>query len=123
MLIRNRSTVFNVFIRRRLVGLVLCSIKRERYTLHTTMGVLMSHWGKSIGTQLLQAMFTWATANRFYRIELRQLEKNNPPTLLIVSIRSGHPGMDKHRTCCSRTMQEQVSKPGSRLQGRIPPRG
>jgi RimJ/RimL family protein N-acetyltransferase len=52
------------------------SAKREHYTLHIAMGVLMLHWGKSIGTQLLQAMFTWATANHFYRIELTVMEAN-----------------------------------------------
>jgi RimJ/RimL family protein N-acetyltransferase len=52
------------------------SAKRERYTIHIAMGVLMSHWGKSIGTKLLQAMFSWATANHFYRIELTVMETN-----------------------------------------------
>ena len=27
--------------------------------------------------------------------------------------------MDKHRRCCSRTMQQQLSKPGCRCQGRL----
>ncbi|NOX43922.1 MAG: GNAT family N-acetyltransferase [Gammaproteobacteria bacterium] len=49
---------------------------RERHTIHIAMGVLASHWGKSIGTQLMQTMCVWAKANCFYRIELTAMETN-----------------------------------------------
>jgi RimJ/RimL family protein N-acetyltransferase len=52
------------------------SANRERYTIHIAMGVLVSHWGKSFGTQLLQALFAWATTNHFHRIELTVMEAN-----------------------------------------------
>ena len=52
------------------------SATRERHTIHIAMGVLASYWGKSIGTELLQAMFTWSTDNHFHRIELTVMEAN-----------------------------------------------
>ena len=52
------------------------SANRERYTIHIAMGVLTSYWSKSIGTQLLQTMFSWSTANHFHRIELTVMEAN-----------------------------------------------
>jgi len=49
---------------------------RDRRTIHIAMGVLASHWGKSIGRQLLQRFESWAKTNGFHRIELTVMENN-----------------------------------------------
>lgn len=49
---------------------------RERHTIKIAMGILASYWGKDIGVQLLQALFTWAKMNHFHRIELTVMEEN-----------------------------------------------
>jgi RimJ/RimL family protein N-acetyltransferase len=53
------------------------SANRERYTIHIAMGVLTSYWNKSIGTQLLQTMFAWSTANHFHVLNLRSWKPTN----------------------------------------------
>ena len=49
---------------------------RERHTLHIAMGVIMSHWRKRIGTELIRFVSSWAMNHSFHRIELSVLESN-----------------------------------------------
>jgi len=50
---------------------------RNRHSIHIAMGVLASHWGKKIGTKLLEALLSWAEQNNFHRIELTVIENNH----------------------------------------------
>ena len=63
-----------------LVGYLLAAgrdIARVRHTVHISIGVLQSHTGKGIGTQLFVALEEWARANGIHRLELTVMT-NNP---------------------------------------------
>lgn len=51
-------------------------VNRTRHSIHMAMGILASHQGRGIGTQLLTAFIEWASSSHFHRIELTVMECN-----------------------------------------------
>ncbi len=50
---------------------------RNKHSIHITMGILASLWGKGIGRQLLHTFTDWAKENQLHRIELTVIEHNS----------------------------------------------
>jgi len=50
---------------------------RNKHSIHITMGVLTTYWGKGIGRQLLQTFIEWGIKNQLHRIELTVMEHNS----------------------------------------------
>lgn len=60
-----------------LLGFQGIPYKRYRHSGILGMGILREYWGLGIGTQLLEALFSWAVKNGISKIDLKVHENNH----------------------------------------------
>ena len=63
-----------------LVGFIVAQagkVNRNRHCAHLVIGVERTHWGKGLGTQLMDYMESWAVDHQLQRLELTVMEHNH----------------------------------------------
>lgn len=79
--------------------------KKERLRHNMTVGiaVLQAHWGKGVGSALMEAFEVWAKANGIHRIGLEVMEHNEAAKALYLKMGYEVEGLKRHSICVNGT--------------------
>lgn len=73
--------------------------ERLRHNMTVGLGVLKVHWGKGIGTALMEAFEEWAVANGIHRIGLEVMAHNKAARALYTKMGYEVEGVKRHSIC------------------------